>query len=1168
MKTRQNILLLAAFFALLSVYCAQLFAYDNLFPEGDMENVVTVPGANPDLPAVPKAGAPPGWSSKPENALSVTKESHSGKYALKISSKKNQPVIVNYFLKTQINNGVVTFYYKINTPEPEGKLIFYAISFAGKEVNPRASLPLNIKETKDGKWRKAELRFNFKTPYDNLVLAFRMGCEGADEIDCDWIIDDIEVKELGPELSIDNVKTQKFLAVTGREFFVFVQAANSGGGSLEGAKIKIEGIEAAGAKESELEAVTSGKSTTVSWKVKPKTPGLAKIVIRGTVPGQEEIKRIVEVPVIDRYPELSLVQDLKEGVTIDKNFAAISEKESVLLFPRSVSGFMPGLLYMKKDGKFLLVGNTGILHQIYYQGRKGMECLSVLSQNAEKLVNEGKERLVLNAKATDLNGTVWNFRYSVSLNKDGMLDVSNSACPEKDAEVYNFKGPWLVIGEDSFGAKRDTALFPGVEYLTKEEQSSNYLYDAPPLDKRYVPPAYYPTIPLMALETPAGILGILWDQTQEWVSGERYPRQYFSSPEANNTDVSVMGLFGISSAHKSERNLIYPKTPFIVKKQQAMEIRASFFTMAEGIALDAVDAWIARFGMPSMPQTKGFKEELEWMGDSAKPVWPSLRTELQSSYNEAKKSLKTQNPDGSWGYVRQSKAISLFAEGSPYRKMNEQKAQEVGNPDAFTFDWYGKPGDVASGISAWEVRRLMKAALLSGDPYFLEAGLKGLDCIKKNFKRPEGGQVWEVPLHAPDILPAAMLVEAYISAYKCTGNKDYISDAVYWARTGLPFVYLWRAHDRSVMAYGTIPIFGTSVFVVNWRGNLVQWCGMWYARALLYLSEYDSSRPWRKIGEGITRCCMQQQVYYGDKDRKRWFYYPDNWDMVTDRYGGVDINPGDIKKNIKIMLGHPEIQTRLIAVNDGSAFVSSEAEITEAKAEGTILKITLGEGPETNHLSVGKNYIVKEAKVNGIPVPEVKNFSSAGIFRHPFGLAIISSGSKSAVELVLEKNNDLKSPVVKESRDTGVSVTGRLEWTFSDPKAVTEWVDRPNHNIEIKESAGTLKMEPFGNDPFIYFPDLEFKAEDFPYIIIKMKATKTKESGHQIFFVTEASSDWEEAKSIRSVAIDDDKFYIYTFDMGKCGAWKGKITGLRLDPFNGKDEIGCIIEIEYIKLGK
>src|SRR3989304_4125680 len=72
----------------------------------------------------------------------------------------------------------------------------------------------------------------------------------------------------------------------------------------------------------------------------------------------------------------------------------------------------------------------------------------------------------------------------------------------------------------------------------------------------------------------------------------------------------------------------------------------------------------------------------------------------------------------------------------------------------------GTPGDTTIGTCAGNAEAILRYARLSGDRRFLEAGLKALAYMDR-FRVPAGAQVWECPVHAPDIYASARAVRAY-----------------------------------------------------------------------------------------------------------------------------------------------------------------------------------------------------------------------------------------------------------------------------------------------------------------------------------------------------------------------------------------------------------------------
>jgi len=105
-----------------------------------------------------------------------------------------------------------------------------------------------------------------------------------------------------------------------------------------------------------------------------------------------------------------------------------------------------------------------------------------------------------------------------------------------------------------------------------------------------------------------------------------------------------------------------------------------------------------------------------------------------------------------------------------------------------------------------------------------------------------------------------------------------------------------------LMKYATIPIFGATFYTGSWFGVPVQWNGLDYAAACLDLAPYDTSFPWRQVGEGITISGMNMQSTR-DKD---YGCYTDNWNVVTNtECTGCMLSPGGILGNVLRLMGTP-----------------------------------------------------------------------------------------------------------------------------------------------------------------------------------------------------------------------------------------------------------------------
>jgi hypothetical protein len=187
---------------------------------------------------------------------------------------------------------------------------------------------------------------------------------------------------------------------------------------------------------------------------------------------------------------------------------------------------------------------------------------------------------------------------------------------------------------------------------------------------------------------------------------------------------------------------------------------------------------------------------------------------------------------------------------------------------------------------------------MTGDPDLRAAALDVLARLRRH-RVPRGGQSWECPLYEPDLVAAAFAVGANVEAYKLSGDRAYLAEAVRWAKAGLPFLYLWSLPGRKGMLYASVPVFGSTEFNHPWFGTPVPWNGLVYAYYLRKLAPHDRSLDWLRIADGITAGAVNLQ--YEDGPSKGC--YPD---ALLDRCGKrapPDLNPEDILVNVLASTG-------------------------------------------------------------------------------------------------------------------------------------------------------------------------------------------------------------------------------------------------------------------------
>jgi hypothetical protein len=210
-------------------------------------------------------------------------------------------------------------------------------------------------------------------------------------------------------------------------------------------------------------------------------------------------------------------------------------------------------------------------------------------------------------------------------------------------------------------------------------------------------------------------------------------------------------------------------------------------------------------------------------------------------------------------------------------------------------------------------------------------------------------------MYEPDILPAGHAIAACLDAWQMTQDLRWLQDAVYWAETGVPFIYLWSLPDKPMMLGATIPVFGSTFYTHTWLGVPVQWNGLVYSYHLAHLAEVletatipshasilptsleFSAADWKRIVQHITVSACYQQFADGPNKGS----YPDSIGQF-EKPNPAFINPEDILVNMLALSGHdPDIQSVSIPMDSARITLSSAAKITNASLVGGKLQFQL-----------------------------------------------------------------------------------------------------------------------------------------------------------------------------------------------------------------------------------
>jgi hypothetical protein len=438
-------------------------------------------------------------------------------------------------------------------------------------------------------------------------------------------------------------------------------------------------------------------------------------------------------------------------------------------------------------------------------------------------------------------------------------------------------------------AKKTLALFPGLEFLEGDEVSSSERDAHGPLAERRRPDRSKITVPLMAFEAEGALVALLWQ-------GAASP--FFEARERNLMSIEP-------------------------------EDRAVLLVEPGATIYDAVPRWVSVFGLPEPePWPRTLDEELALCRAGFASVaaprgkhrhaagqdWPAewtpgfgvLRQLLGEKVDwfDYSDLLSTVNC-----HVLRWEAPFYAGEPETAKKLLERLKLITDMRKRADGEWgfhpmtaeqrkLGTAGDSVLGTSAEKAYSVAKAARMTGDAELKSIALDVLGRLRRH-RVPRGGQSWECPLYEPDLLAAAFAVGAYVEAWKLSGDRAWLKEAVRWARAGLPFLYLWEFPGRKGMRYASIPVFGTTQFTHPRFGVPVQWNGLVFAYFLRKLAPHDRSFDWLRVAEGITASAVHQQYAEGPSKG----CYPDGFFDQCTRRAPPDINPEDILVNILASIG-------------------------------------------------------------------------------------------------------------------------------------------------------------------------------------------------------------------------------------------------------------------------
>jgi hypothetical protein len=642
----------------------------------------------------------------------------------------------------------------------------------------------------------------------------------------------------------------------------------------------------------------------------------------------------------------------------------------------------------------------------------------------------GEDSLRLTAKARDPDGCEWTcvhfFRRGPA---PGVVEVETSVACSADRTVLYVPMHAFLAGEGSFGRSKGQGLLAGLEYLDDEPSSSEADIVGPESDRR-VPASHKVTFPLMAVQAGGRYLGLVWDRPQDFAP-------LFDSPDRTfGSGGHLLGVIypGCDGTDREEGRL-FPYFGRVLKAGRPLVSRAWIIGGAGDSVVPAVRHYVGLRGLPDQPGTgldlagyvalasQGWLDSKCREGDLYRhAVWPGFGPQPAADAAVFQVWLAAHSAGAAGAAALRAAAADALTAVPPRERYHSgighvrtpvaalltgavdeavEAAREIARGQLGRFEPDGslryRPGGRgpdygkthfapdANGMTAQAVATVLEAAAFCGDRGLVEAGLAKLRAMEK-FRNsvPRGAQTWEVPLHTPDILASAHLVRAFTLGYQLTGDRNLLDQAVHWAWTGVPFVYLVNPTGQPVGPYSTIAVLGaTSWEAPVWFGRPVQWCGMVYADALYRLAPHDASGPWADLADGITAAALQH-IWRAD-DPERVGLLPDFFELREQARAGPAINPATVGIGaVRLFGGGPLYGFE--AFRESGLFVHVPGEIVAGSESAGSARFTVRGWPD-------QPYPVLVTGVTGQPVVNVDGEAApAEVDRGPGRLLLTVEG--------------------------------------------------------------------------------------------------------------------------------------------------------------------------------
>ena len=519
---------------------------------------------------------------------------------------------------------------------------------------------------------------------------------------------------------------------------------------------------------------------------------------------------------------------------------------------------------------------------------------------------------------------------------------------------------WLLCGEGSYGCAKTDAILPGVDWPIYDEWSSGNDFFKDPWANRCIPHPSKIGSPVMALSHGEDAVGVAFDldtAVTRWFNyNEYYPQPVFAVPNfIERSNNSLLGIMLPDVKTEEQENKPFASVPLEIHIGQRFAFDARLYTV-KGTSLDALVYYVKQNGLPTPVPKYTPDEAIEKIANAYNTNLYhenegfGTRQKDEDGYSKAAPGFIyrfiKENPDSELAKQLSEKIARLKKDSNRQPPSHEEimkAARENGDrvlswqkedgsfrfePDGrhYTKDDFrvarafiepmGRDGDTALYMNTEPADRLISAYEKTGDEKYKAGAKKALDfCL--DMIRPEGGDYWETPLHAPNLLAAGVSANVYYRAYTVFGDEKYKNKAIRLWRSLLVFTHLRRPKTVNSL-YNTKPCLCSSDwYFANWVRDFVQWEMLHSLNMASHYgfdwAEIDPEIEWSKFRYGVTVAAYNWMV---DSKDLRWrphnipgsldrylsgeydTCFADTFNSVTGNIGGMVIAPSAIGDSV------------------------------------------------------------------------------------------------------------------------------------------------------------------------------------------------------------------------------------------------------------------------------